>query len=43
MIGQMMQLTQKVKSCWWASEEELEHVEIVAAQLQWKIIPVSNI
>ena len=42
-IEQKKQLSKKVKSCWLASEEELEHVESVAAQLKQEIVPVSNI
>ena len=42
-IEQKMRLSKKVKSCWLASEEELKHVEIVAAQLKREIVLVSNI
>ena len=43
-IGQEKQLSERVRKCWFASGEELDHVETVAAQLKRKIIiiKVSN-
>ena len=35
-------LSTRVRNCWLASKEQLEHIEIIAAQLNRKIVPASG-